>query len=61
MRDIRVDLRDRANSVAQQIGVESLRFESLVSRLKAEQDSPNSQLELQRPKRLKTWSRSNSA
>jgi hypothetical protein len=39
MRDIRVDLRDRANSVAQQIGVESLRFESLVSRLKAEQDS----------------------
>ena len=39
MRDIRVDLRDRANSVAQQIGVESLRFESLVSQLKAEQDS----------------------
>ena len=39
MRDIRADLRDRAHSVAEQISAENARFESLVSRLKAEQDS----------------------
>ena len=39
MRDIRADLRDRAHLVAQQISAENTRFESLVSRLKAEQDS----------------------
>lgn len=39
MRDIRDDLRDRAHSVAQQISAENARFESLVSQLKAEQDS----------------------
>ena len=39
MRDIRADLRDRAQSVAQQISAEDARFESLVSQLKIEQDS----------------------
>jgi hypothetical protein len=39
MRDIRLDLRDRAHSVAQQISAESVRFENLVLRLKVEQDS----------------------
>jgi len=39
MQDIRADLRDRAHSVAQQISAENARFESVVSRLKAEQDS----------------------
>jgi hypothetical protein len=39
MRDIRADLRDRAHSVAQQISAQDARFESLVSQLKAEQDS----------------------
>ena len=39
MRDIRADLRDRAQSVAQQISAEDARFESLVSQLKTEQDS----------------------
>jgi hypothetical protein len=39
MRDIRADLKDRAHTVAQQIGAEKARFESLVSQLKAEQAS----------------------
>ena len=39
MRDIRGDLRDRGQSVAQQISAECARFESLVSQLKIEQDS----------------------
>ena len=39
MRDIRADLRDRAHSVAELVCAENARFESLVSRLKAEQDS----------------------
>ena len=39
MRDIRADLQDRARSVAQQISAEDARFESLVSKLRAEQDS----------------------
>jgi hypothetical protein len=39
MRDIRADLKDRAHTVAQQISAEKVRFESLVSQLKAEQDS----------------------
>lgn len=39
MRDICADLRDRAQSVAQQISAEDARFESLVSQLKTEQDS----------------------
>ena len=39
MRDLRADLRDRAQSVAQQISAEHARFESLVSQLKIEQDS----------------------
>ena len=39
MRDICGDLRDRTRSVAQQISAENARFESLVSQLKAEQDS----------------------
>ena len=38
MRDIRADLRDRGQSVAQQISAEDARFESLVSQLKTEQD-----------------------
>jgi len=47
MRDIRADLRDRAHSVAQQISAENARFESLVSRLKAEQDSKREHLRAQ--------------
>ena len=39
MRDIRADLRARAWLVDQQINAENTRFESLVSQLKAEQDS----------------------
>jgi hypothetical protein len=39
MRDIRTDLRDRADSVVQQISAENARFESLISQLKAKQDS----------------------
>jgi hypothetical protein len=39
MRDIRVDLQDRAHSLAQKISAENARFESLVSQLKAQQDS----------------------
>ena len=39
MRDIRADLRDRAQSVAQQISAEDARFESLVSQLQIEQDT----------------------
>jgi hypothetical protein len=39
MRDIRADLQDRAQLVAQQISAESIRFESMVSQLKAEQAS----------------------
>lgn len=39
MRDIRADLRDRAWLVDQQINAENTHFESLVSQLKAEQDS----------------------
>jgi hypothetical protein len=39
MRDIRADLRDRAHSVAHEISAENVRFESLVSQMKSEQDS----------------------
>jgi hypothetical protein len=39
MRDIRADLRNRADLVEQQISAENARFESLLSQLKAEQDS----------------------
>ena len=39
MRDIRADLQDRARSVAHQISAEDACFESLMSRLRAEQDS----------------------
>ena len=39
MRDIRADVRDRVPTVAQQISAENARFESLVSQLKAGQDS----------------------
>jgi hypothetical protein len=39
MLDIRADLRARAHLVGQQISAENTRFESLVSQLKAEQDS----------------------
>jgi len=38
MRDIRDDLRARARLVDQQINMENVRFETLVSQLKAEQD-----------------------
>lgn len=37
MRDILADLQDRARSVAEQIGAENVRFENLVSQLRAEQ------------------------
>ncbi len=39
MRDILADLQDRARSVAEQISAENARFESLVSQLRAQQDS----------------------
>ena len=39
MRDIRADLQDRAQLAAQQISAENIRFESMVSQLKAEQAS----------------------
>lgn len=39
MRDICADLQDRAQLVAQQISAENTRFESMISQLKAEQDS----------------------
>ena len=35
MRDIRTDLQDRADSVAQQIGAENARFASLVSQIES--------------------------
>lgn len=38
LRDIRGDLRDRANVVEQQISAENIRFEQLILHLKAEQD-----------------------
>ena len=38
LRDIRGDLRDRANVVEQQISAENVRFEQLILHLKAEQD-----------------------
>lgn len=37
MRDIRADVQDRVQLVAQQISAENIRFESIVSQLKAEQ------------------------
>ena len=39
MRDIRSDLQDRAHFTAQQICAENAHFESLVSQLRAEQNS----------------------
>jgi len=39
MRDIRTDLQDRADSVAQQIGAENARFANLVSQIESEQNS----------------------
>ena len=39
MRDIRADLRDRAQSVTDQITAEDARFKNLVSELRAEQNS----------------------
>jgi hypothetical protein len=39
MRDIRIDLQDRADSVAQQICAENARFANLVSQFESEQNS----------------------
>jgi hypothetical protein len=39
MRDLRAELQDRAQLIAQQISAEHARFQSLLSQLKAEQDS----------------------
>ena len=39
MRDIRSDLRDRVQSVAQQINAENAGFDRLISQLKAEKES----------------------
>ena len=47
MRDIRADLHARAHSVAEQISAENARFESLVSRLKAEEGSKLQHLKAQ--------------
>ena len=47
MRDIRTDLQDRADSVAQQIGAENARFVSLVSQIESEQSSKLTHLRAQ--------------
>jgi len=47
MRDIRTDLQDRVDFVAQQIGAENARFQSLVSQLKAEQNNKLAHLRAQ--------------
>ena len=47
MRDIRTDLQDRADSVAQQIGAENARFASLVSQIESEQNSKLTHLRAQ--------------
>jgi hypothetical protein len=39
MRDIRIDLQDRADAVAQQICAENARFANLVSQFESEQNS----------------------
>ena len=39
MRDIRDDLQDRVDMLEQQLGLESVRFEQLILRLKTEQDN----------------------
>jgi hypothetical protein len=47
MRDIRTDLQDRVDSVAQQIGAENARFASLVSQIESEQNSKLTHLRAQ--------------
>jgi hypothetical protein len=47
MRDIRTDLQDRADSVAQQIGAEHARFASLISQIEAEQSNKLTHLRAQ--------------
>mgnify|MGYP003293611121 CR=1 FL=1 len=47
MRDLRTDLQDRADSVAQQISAENARFASLVSQIESEQNSKLTHLRAQ--------------
>lgn len=47
MRDLRADLQDRAHRIALQTSTENARFESLVSQLRAEQDSGREHLKAQ--------------
>ena len=47
MRDIRTDLQDRADFVAQQIGAENARFASLISQIESEQNSKLTHLRAQ--------------
>ena len=47
MRDIRGDLRDRIQSVSQQINAENAGFDRLVAQLKAEQESEVEHLKAQ--------------
>lgn len=47
MRDIRTDLQDRADSVAQQISAENARFANLVSQIESEQNSKLTHLRTQ--------------
>ena len=47
MRDIRIDLQDRADTVAHQINAENARFASLVSQIESEQNSKLTHLRAQ--------------